>query len=366
MRPNCLAIVIVALLSGICCIARAHNPGLSVLKIDQTTEGASVVLQFPPPDLDGDGQASPDELAAAEVFLRKHVDRWLNLRNDSGSIPLEPGTLSTSEKSQAVFWRTVTSTKPTGTWQVRLAGLKNLPAGHRELVTVMSEEGSLVAEHLLSRHDDHLEITWPETNLATPAGDQEIRTHASTTPGFLGFLRLGIEHILTGYDHLLYLAGMIVVCRRLKDVLVIVTSFTVAHSITLAAATIGAIDAPPSIVEPMIAGSIVFVGIENLIFGGRQPGTRWIIAFVFGLVHGLGFAGILRNLGLGANGMPLAVPLFSFNLGVELGQMGVVAVALPFLLRARKIDTFERLALPALSGLVALMGGWWLIERVWL
>src|SRR6185295_4944850 len=131
---------------------------------------------------------------------------------------------------------------------------------------------------------------------------------------------------LTGYDHLLFLGGLLIACRRFSTMAGIVTCFTIAHSITLALAALDVLAIPSRVVEPLIAASIVFVGIENLVRRGAEPKGRWALTFVFGLVHGFGFASVLRDLGVGRGGHGLLVPLFTFNLGVEVGQVAVAAI----------------------------------------
>ena len=144
-------------------------------------------------------------------------------------------------------------------------------------------------------------------------------------------MALGVRHILTGYDHLLFLAGVLVVLRTWRDVIRTITAFTLAHSITLALATTGLVAAPGRVVEPLIAASIVVVGIENLI--RSVQGSRWRMTFGFGLVHGLGFASALRDVGIGTTGGAIALPLAGFNLGVELGQIAVAAILVPLFWR---------------------------------
>jgi len=180
---------------------------------------------------------------------------------------------------------------------------------------------------------------------------------------FWGFLELGIEHIWTGYDHLLFLAGLLIVCSHLRTIVGIVTSFTVAHSITLGLAATNTVNLPSRVVEPLIAASILFVGVENLLRRGSEPKGRWAVAFAFGLVHGFGFASVLRELGIGTNGHGIALPLFSFNLGVEIGQMTVAAIVLPVVWSLRKNPTFVSRGIPILSGLVAVTGLYWVLER---
>jgi hydrogenase/urease accessory protein HupE len=173
---------------------------------------------------------------------------------------------------------------------------------------------------------------------------------------------LGVEHILTGYDHLLFLGGLLIACRSLRTMLGVVTSFTVAHSVTLALAGLGFVRLSSGIVEPLIAASIVFVGVENL-WARDEPRFRWALTFAFGLIHGFGFAGVLGELGLGQGGTSLVLPLFAFNLGVEAGQLAVALVVLPLLLWLRRRGWFDKRALYATSLAVALLGAHWLAER---
>jgi hypothetical protein len=185
---------------------------------------------------------------------------------------------------------------------------------------------------------------------------------AKEEPNFGRFVILGIRHILTGYDHLLFLFALLLGCRSLRPMLIIVTAFTLAHSLTLALATFQVVNLPSRWVESFIALSIVYVGVENLICKGAAKRREWL-TFAFGLVHGLGFASVLKGIGLGAGGKSILPPLLAFNLGVESGQLAVVLLALPLLIQLRKSATFARLGTPALSGAVVLLGSVWLVQR---
>ncbi len=178
--------------------------------------------------------------------------------------------------------------------------------------------------------------------------------------GWLDFLWMGAEHILSGPDHLLFLVALLAYARRFWSVVTIVTAFTLAHSITLSLAVLGAVDVPGAIVEPLIAASIVWVAVENLIWPGKQW-RRWLVSFVFGLVHGLGFAGALTELSLERSALVKA--LVGFNVGVELGQVVFIAVFLPLLIWASRAATMQRLPQIA-SVLVAIMGSVWFVQRV--
>ncbi len=175
----------------------------------------------------------------------------------------------------------------------------------------------------------------------------------------MSFLALGVEHIFTGYDHLMFLVGLLLLGGRFWSLVKIVTAFTIAHSITLVLAALGVVDLPASLVEPAIALSIAYVGAENFFL--KSIDRRWIIAFLFGLIHGFGFAGILRKLGLPEQGLVLS--LLSFNVGVEAGQIAVVAVVLPIIVLLRR-QPWHRYAVQALSLAILAFGLYWFFDRI--
>lgn len=175
------------------------------------------------------------------------------------------------------------------------------------------------------------------------------------------FLTLVVEHILTGYDHLLFLLALLIAGGTLRTAAKLITSFTIAHSITLALATLDLVRIPSSWVEPLIALSIVYVGLENIV--RRDLKRRWFLTLAFGLIHGFGFATALRQLGIGTTSGQVVVPLLTFNLGVELGQIMMAALALPLIAYWKKCPTFVTRFVPACSVLVALAGLYWFIQR---
>jgi len=180
------------------------------------------------------------------------------------------------------------------------------------------------------------------------------------SPSLLGFLRMGVEHILTGYDHLLFLLGLVVVGASWRSLAKTVSAFTVAHSITLAVAALGLWTPPARIVEPVIALSIAYVGVENVL--ARQPSRRWRLTFLFGLIHGFGFASALREIAPGGGGAALA--LLGFNLGVEAGQLAVIGLVLPAVLLLRRVRWLEgaRARVPSLG--IAAVGAVWFVARL--
>jgi hypothetical protein len=178
-----------------------------------------------------------------------------------------------------------------------------------------------------------------------------------------GFVLLGISHILSGFDHLLFLLCLVIPFLRLRQVITIVTAFTVAHSFTLIGSAYGLAptgDWFPPFVETAIAASIVWMALENI--AGVDLKRRWLITGLFGLVHGFGFSyGLKENLQFA--GHHLLVALLSFNVGIEIGQIGVLAVMLPVLALLRRSVLSGRVGVIVLSALVAHTGWHWMTER---
>ncbi len=169
---------------------------------------------------------------------------------------------------------------------------------------------------------------------------------------------LGVEHILVGVDHILFLLALLIVNARLISVVKVVTAFTLAHSVTLALAWYGIVDLPGRLVESAIAFSIGFVAVSNLI--GRTVSHRWLLAGAFGLVHGLGFFGALGDLGLAES--DAVTTLLAFNLGVEAGQLAIVALVFPLLFLWVR-QTWYRRSAQAASLLILSVAAWWIVER---
>jgi HupE/UreJ protein len=177
------------------------------------------------------------------------------------------------------------------------------------------------------------------------------------------FTASGVHHIAIGPDHILFVIGLLLLGGSVPRLIAIVSAFTLGHSVTLSLATLGILNAPPHLVEPAIALSIVYVGADNLLVGTSGRDVRPWIALFFGLVHGFGFASVLRETGLPPRALGLS--LFAFNLGVEIGQ-AIIVVAVAWLLRlvhARNAVLGRRIA-TAGSLVVVAAGAFWFIERV--
>lgn len=232
-------------------------------------------------------------------------------------------------------------------------------------VTLFEEAGT--------EHVDLCQIVWNGLDPVPRTFDRRQRT-VLFPPGvdrggstFLRFAGLGIEHILGGWDHLAFLLALLLGTRRPRSLLVVVTAFTAAHSVTLALASLGWISLPSRLVEIAIALSVAYVGADNLLHPER--GARWVEAFVFGLVHGLGFAGFLGESLLFESARTTA--LIAFNLGVEVGQLAVVSVCCGALLWLRGFTgtggaAFVPARLRVLGSLaVTGLGLFWFVQRAW-
>ena len=210
-------------------------------------------------------------------------------------------------------------------------------------------------------------VTWTGGSLshafAKDAPEAIIRTESSAgdaPPTATGFFLLGVEHIATGYDHLLFLLALILCGGRLLELLKIITAFTIAHSLTLGAAALELLTLPSTMVESVIALSIAYVAFENL-YPRYAVSRRWAVSFLFGLVHGFGFSSVLKEIGLPKDSLLLS--LLNFNLGVEAGQLVAVVIVVPLLAWLRSTP-FEARVVRLVSLAVLAVGLGLFIERV--
>ena len=198
------------------------------------------------------------------------------------------------------------------------------------------------------------------------AGSNEHTYYLGTAQGAVEvmktFIPSGIHHIMIGPDHILFLIGLLLLGGTWVALLKIVTAFTVGHSITLSLAALNVVTPPATIIEPAIALSIVFVGADNLVRGDGRDLRMWV-ALVFGLVHGFGFANVLREFGLPREA--LGWSLFSFNVGVEIGQLGIVLLVTSALsaIRRQSVSLRQRVAFVG-SIVVIAAGTYWFVQRV--
>ena len=253
--------------------------------------------------------------------------------------------------------------RPTGdamvkTWQVRtlepLAGQTVLIDGLQNTMT-----DALVRVEFASGNTWTARLTPSEPSATIPASQ-------SAWGVFAAYVRHGVEHIAFGFDHLLFVTGLMLIVRDWRRLVKAITAFTVAHSITLTCATLGWVTLPSRPVEVMIAISIVMVAAEIVHMESgkfRLAIVRpWVVAFAFGLLHGFGFAGALVELGLPQGDIPLA--LLAFNVGVELGQLAFIAVLLSAVYLARRLVTIPREATVAAAYVIGTVAAFWCAQRL--
>ncbi len=342
--------------------ALAHAPDTSYCRIAITAREVECKFSFDIAtlqrittlDLDGDGKLSRSELETAYPtitrFLREHVYLDLNQRE-----------AEFAEADPLVWPDDAPNGIPKSEFGQRLVNItfRNPMLSAPEDVTItfdfferLGEAHTVLGAFVWNGHEDEVIFTRFEpdylydTGCVAPLSDQLEQ-----------YFKLGVKHIFLGYDHIAFLMALLFV-RRFADLLKIITAFTVAHTITLALAVLQIVKLPPQWVEIGIAVTIMYVAAENL--WRSEFSHRWMLTFGFGLIHGFGFASVLRELGLPSGG--LVRSLFSFNLGVEAGQIVIVGLLWPALWWLNRQAWSSRVRLSA-SIIIFLFGAAWFCER---
>jgi hypothetical protein len=349
--------------------ARAHDFKLTLveLRLSEGRFAADVACDLDALALGVDSSADSAVLAAEiqglpaaerealEVRLADVLKRRLRVRFDGQAAPFE---VSLPDKDRP---RPPEALPSTLGLVARLEGA--VPAGARE-VTFFASRAFPPVQIVIVRADGTREAA---DVLAQGAQSRAYPIAGRAAPeGFLAmvgrFLALGFTHILPkGLDHILFVLGLALLSPRLGPLVAQVTAFTLAHTLSLAASVFGAVSLSPRIVEPLIALSIVYVAVENLVTT-RLLAARIALVFGFGLLHGLGFAGVLQELGW-PEGRRLSA-LLSFNVGVELGQLAVIGMAVLLLAGAERLGASRRSLVKGLSALIAAAGAYWAVSRV--
>ncbi len=282
---------------------------------------------------------------------------WKTPTHGDARFALEPVFSGDATRTSPVSRRT-TAGAAIQTWTLRAPALRG------QTLSITDPEGTM--SDTLVRIEFADGTTWTQ-RLTPDRPAARIPAHESSFAVAGTYLKLGVEHILLGIDHLLFILALLLITRGTWRLIKTVTAFTVAHSITLALATLGFVHVPQAPVEAVIALSIVFVAAEILRVrngpGGIASRAPWIVAFAFGLLHGFGFAGALADVGLPERHVPLALLLF--NVGVEVGQLLFVAPALGMLALIRRVrfrfPSWIEIVPPYAIGSVAMF---WVIQRV--
>jgi hypothetical protein len=318
-----------------------------VLSIDE----ADLLRLDPQIDANGDGVLWRDEVEAGGGRVAQLLRDRVQVQLDDVAIGLKMQDASPDIDGDGnLFLRAVYAVPTTGE--------------PRELVLDLS---LLLQPPLLAEHKNlvrfRVDALQPELlsvlSAASPEDRFQLREEVDLLAQVGHFIWLGIEHIFVGYDHIMFLAALIVIGSRLGPLVKIVSAFTVAHSITLILAALDVVTLPTRWVEAGIALSIAYVALEN--FWIRDSKHRWLLTFGFGFVHGFGFANVLRDLGLPSEG--LIASLLAFNIGVEMGQIVIVAIMLPVILLAARRG-YQRRLIHIASAIILLFGVGWFVERL--
>ncbi len=335
--------------------AEAHqgNKGFSTIKIEGRQAVYELFLpegELPFIDTDGNKRVTAEELAAGQDQLVNYVRQHVELKQDDE-------TLTFRFVSAKLFERTEN-------YGVQM---------------VLEYTSKFTIDHLTVHYScmfDDIEPT--HVNFITIVkGDDEVDTYMDSGNRILQYGKpddrhllgkllqygwLGMKHIWTGYDHLMFLLSLLIVAAGWRDALCIVTAFTAAHSVTLLLTATETIRFNSRLIEIVIALSIAYVAAENWFIRRRAnaPRYRWLLTFAFGLVHGMGFAGALQETGLPSRNFISS--LLSFNAGIEIGQLAIVAAVLPLLRLARSRKWYSPLAI-GLSAIIFAFGVIWAIQR---
>lgn len=354
--------------------ANAHKPSDSYLSIVQGASGLRGQWDIALRDLDyalgldadGDGEITWGEVRAKHEEIASYALARLSISADRAECTFAPSAHLIDEHSDGAYEVLRFSIDCAGRasprqLEVGYSLFFDLDPSHRGLLRI--EHGGISTTAILGPGKPKQVFALGET---------------SRLGQFIDYGKEGVWHILIGFDHILFLLSLLLpavfVLRGRDwqpaerfapvfwDVLRIVTAFTVAHSITLSLAALSLISLPSRLVESTIALSVVLAALNNLrpVVGGR----RWAVAFGFGLIHGFGFASVLADLGLPRDALLLA--LVGFNLGVEAGQLAIVAAFLPLAYASRRTAAYRRIIFAGGSALIALVASVWLAERVFL
>jgi hydrogenase/urease accessory protein HupE len=351
-------IVSIAVWLGWCSLslpAQAHplNNGYLEITIDGRTASCELFLpaaDLPFLDRNGDKRITEDELAAGQTGLSDYIKRHMELLQDDELLAFRFVSAAPSDKEG-------------------IAGVDmRLEFTSQYAIDHLTIHYTLLFDDVDPQHVNFVTIMRGDDldQAVMDAGNRTYQYEALGGGGMAGtllqYVWLGMTHIWTGYDHMLFLLSLLVTAARWRDALRIVTAFTAAHSVTLLLTATGTIHVNARWVETGIALTISYVAAENW-FVRKQPNRlryRWLLTFAFGLVHGMGFAGALQETGLPSR--YFISSLLSFNAGVEIGQLAVVAALLPFLLRSRSRRWYSPFAL-GVSAAVFALGIVWAVMR---
>jgi hydrogenase/urease accessory protein HupE len=359
---NIVKLLLFSFLFSLVSFSFAHWADLSAAEISTTGNATQIILTFPTGlvaemDTDGNQVLSEAEFHLHHAELTNYFLNSIHLSDSQGQKPtivIAPVDTATIPPDLGIALGTHSTVKLMYTWKETP---KNITIDYNLFLPGVSTASCLATI---------LQDNKTQTFVFTPE-NRTLRLEGGRTPFWSqvgSFIVLGIEHILTGYDHLLFLLALLALGGSFRYLLKVVSAFTVAHSITLTLATLDIISLPPRFIESIIALSIAYVAAENLWRKREQAERwRWLLTFVFGLVHGMGFAGILQEMAIPKSS--LVTSLISFNVGVELGQLAFMTVAF-LVLALFKRWSWDKVIRYGASLTAVAAGMFWFIQRAFL
>jgi hydrogenase/urease accessory protein HupE len=359
-----------ALLTILAPPARAHDETVSasevsvsdrqiVWRVDVGVAGLAKAVKLPAPE----GELDERGLAEAKGAIAAYVAKGLGIDADGARLTASVGAL------EPRYEPAVTTGRP----QLARAALELRYEAPRPVETIAADVRFFA--DLTTQHRAVINVRWAgEARRFVQLGPSRLelaRGRLNPTAWTLAwdFGKWGTHHIFVGYDHIAFLLALLLAVTRFRELLAIVTSFTVAHSVTILLSALQIVTVPSRITEALIAASIVYVALENLLWPLRTARYRWLLTFAFGLVHGLGFATELRDR-LAELGGDVVLPILAFNMGVEVGQVAIVCLVYPVLanLRAAGTDAGRALRRRRIAQIgsipILVLGLYWLVERL--
>ncbi|MCJ8011504.1 HupE/UreJ family protein [Paenibacillus sp. KQZ6P-2] len=351
-----LPLFIIVFFLGTATTAHAHSTSMGYSGLDVKGNQINYELFLDEKDLlvhfdtDKNNHMENEELASQKEEIESIIQKDLRIEVNSKPLTMELLSMNTAEKgpTKGVELQ-LKFTADEAIEQINIhynLVFEDAPV-HTSVLMVRS--GEFVYQDILNIDKKDIQITFPESEIAP----------TETSSVLWEYFVLGIEHILTGYDHLVFLLSLVLIATCFKDAFKIVTAFTIAHSITLFLVATGRIHVIPSWVEALIALTICYVAVENIFV--QKAKWRWILTALFGLIHGMGFAGALAETGLPKEN--LIGSLLTFNLGVETGQIMILCLLLPLLLWLQRFPWYRKMMITT-SCLIFVLAFYWLIQRL--
>ena len=318
---------------------------------------------------------SPDNFDTYQPELQQAALTLFEVTDGGQPLKALSATVEMTEEAD-VEYRISYPAPHTGPLRFRITYLDRILQGFITTLYIEDKDGNSLAWDELSTERDWLEAPFTpspapsahSSSAPSPASapvPKSVSAPAASSQPVMStgkIIQLGAMSMIADFGHLLFACGLLAASRRIRPAAAVVACFALGHSLSLDLATLTGAALSSRLVEPMIAGSVVLIGIDNLV-RGAEPRGRWMTAFGFGLMHGLGFASALSQaMPDSGRRLPLA-PLFSFNLGIELGLIAVTIGFLVALKGLRRLPSFARLGPPAVSSVVTVLGAYWLLHR---